>query len=221
MKSKNYFDLNSKFRTMEKIIRVDLAKKEISTEELEPRHPLFFYAGRSLTSKIIYDEVPSDAEPLSAANKIIFSTGFLTGTPAPNSGRISVGAKSPLTGGIKESNTGGRGPSYLANHGIRALILENQSSEWVILKIEGSGVEILDGSDYIGTNNYELNRRLREKWGSKIGIFSIGVAGERKYYNATIQSTDMEGYPSRAAARGGLGAVMGSKKVNSRFLMHH
>ncbi len=201
---------------MPKILRVNLQSQEITSEEITPAHPYMFFAGRSLSSKIIAEEVPPKTDPLGRKNKLIFATGFLTGTPCPNSGRISIGAKSPLTGGIKESNVGGRAPALLGRHDIRAIICENVAENWLLLLVEPAGnIKIIPCEDLQSKNNYELSIILRERYGKNCGIFSIGIAGEKCLKSASIASIDMEGYPSRHAGRGGMGTVMGSKKLKA------
>ncbi|MCP4760412.1 MAG: aldehyde ferredoxin oxidoreductase [archaeon] len=204
------------------LFRINLTSKEIIKQSIHEGHPLEFYAGRSLSSKIIATEVPPKSNALGSENKLIFALGFLSGTKAPSSGRISIGAKSPLTKGIKESNVGGRAPTMLSKYNIRGLIFEKQSSDWVIIKISEDNlnlVEILDGNKYLGLDNYELAQNLISDFGKKIGIFSIGTAGEELFANATVASIDLEGYPSRHAGRGGMGAVMGSKKIKAIIIM--
>ncbi|MHA1610782.1 MAG: aldehyde ferredoxin oxidoreductase C-terminal domain-containing protein [Promethearchaeota archaeon] len=201
---------------MPKLFRINLKSQEITSEEITPTHPYVFFAGRSLSSKIIADEVPPKTDPLGSGNKLIFATGFLTGTPCPNSGRISIGAKSPLTGGIKESNVGGRAPALLGRHDIRAIVCEGISESWLLLLIEPTGnIKAISCGDLQSKNNYELSTILRERYGKNCGIFSIGIAGEKCLKLASIASIDMEGYPSRHAGRGGMGTVMGSKKLKA------
>src|SRR6056297_767483 len=113
-----------------KLVRINLKTKAISDHPLKDQDPYYYYAGRALSSKIIAEEVTASCDPLSENNKLIFSSGFLGGTTAPNSGRISVGCKSPLTHGVKEANVGGRAPAYLSRLNIRALIFEEKSPEW-------------------------------------------------------------------------------------------
>jgi aldehyde:ferredoxin oxidoreductase len=197
------------------IHRIDLKTAKIETQDVLPGSKYEFFAGRSLSSKIITEEVPHESDPLGKENKLIIAPGFLTGTRAPNSGRLSIGGKSPLTGGVKEANVGGRAPAILGNQDIRALVLENQSPDWVLLKVENGRVTIIPAADYVGLNNYALAQKILETFGKNAGAFLIGCAGERLYRSASIASIDMEGYPSRHAARGGLGAVMGSKKVKA------
>jgi aldehyde:ferredoxin oxidoreductase len=201
------------------ILRINLSTKEVKKEPIEKGHVLEFYAGRALSSKIVHDEVPPKADPLGPENKLIVASGFLGGTPAPNSGRISIGSKSPLTMGIKESNVGGRAPAMLGYQDIRAIILEQSAASLTLLKIQNGEVEFLDASEYQGINNYEFATKLIEKYGKLVGAFTIGIAGEKMLQAASIASIDMEGYPSRHAGRGGMGAVLGSKKVKGILVM--
>ena len=138
-----------------------------------------------------------------------------SGSPFPCSARTSVGAKSPLTNGIKEANVGGRPAMMLARHGIRAIILENISPTLKLILIDNDGIYLVPAEEYNGLGNYDLHSNLKEGYGENIGIYSIGPAGQYLMKSATIGANDLEGYPSRHAARGGLGAVMGSKKIKA------
>ena len=197
------------------IVRINAHSNAIKYEEIAKNSKYYLLGARGLTSQIVHDEVPPRCDPLGPENKLILANGILTGSPFPNSARTSIGAKSPLTNGIKEANVGGR-PSYmLAKHGIRALVFEDVSPELKILLINENKIELLPGNEYKGLGNYELHRKLRGKYGEKIGIYSIGPAGEHRLPSATVAANDLEGYPSRHAARGGLGAVMGSKGIKA------
>jgi aldehyde:ferredoxin oxidoreductase len=200
---------------MLKIVRINLKTKKIKIEPVEKGHIYEFLGGRSLSAKIMLDEVDPNVDSLSKDNKLIFASGLLGGTFAPNSGRFSIGSKSPLTQGIKEANVGGLAPTLICRTGIKAIIFEGKASNWQLLKIEDDKIELIDADPYVGMNNYELDQKLSKKFGSKIGIFSIGIAGEKQLKAASIASMDLEGYPSRHAGRGGLGAVMGSKKLKA------
>lgn len=196
-----------------KLLRIDLTNKKVEFQEVPEVYAGL--GGRALTSKIILDEVTATSNPLGKNNKLVFAPGLLTGTNAPSSGRLSVGGKSPLTGGIKESNSGGVVSQKLAKMGIKALILEGKLDEWQVLKISKDAVAFFDAGTVLGKGNYEVGDILREKHGEKVGILSIGPAGEQKMSAASIAINDMEGRPSRHAGRGGLGAVLGSKKVKA------
>ena len=198
-----------------KIVRINLKEENIQFEEITQNSKYFLRGARGLSSQIIHDEVPPLCDPLGKENKIILANGVLAGSPFPCSARTSIGAKSPLTNGIKEANVGGRPAMMLARHGIRAIVLEDKSSTLKYIIIDEEGFKILPADKYDGLGNYELHSRLKLKYGEKIGIYSIGPAGEYLMKSATVGANDMEGYPSRHAARGGLGAVMGSKQIKA------
>jgi aldehyde:ferredoxin oxidoreductase len=134
--------------------------------------------------------------------------------------RLSVGAKSPLTGGIKESNAGGRTGLQLAHLGIRALIIEDQpgNSGWWTLHLCAQGARFEPADEYAGLGVYQAAPLLLDRYGSKRAIALIGPAGEMRLYAAGIQNVDKDRTPSRIAARGGLGAVMGSKGLKALVL---
>ncbi|MGI6097286.1 MAG: aldehyde ferredoxin oxidoreductase C-terminal domain-containing protein [Dethiobacteria bacterium] len=199
---------------MNKFLRVDMRNQSTKIEEAPAKYQ--FMGGRRLISQLLLDEVDPTCEPLGRHNKLVIAPGLLGGTPAPCSGRLSVGGKSPLTGGIKESNSGGTAAAKLARLGYKAVIVEDQPQEgWYILKINKDGATFLNGENLLGLDSYEACKRLREEHGEKIGIIIIGVAGERQYRLATCAVADPEGDPARHAARGGMGAVMGSKKLKA------
>lgn len=203
---------------MAKIIRVNLSNLSMKSEPVPERYNML--GGRGLTSTIIYNEVNPITHPLSEGNKLVFAPGVLTGTTAPSSGRLSVGAKSPLTGGIKESNVGGTAARKMANLGIKGLVLEGkaQDKNKYILKISSTGLELLPAEDIWGLGNYDIGEHLRERFGNKVCVLSIGQAGIHQMASATIAVTDMDGRPCRHAGRGGLGAVMGSKGLKAIIL---
>ncbi|MHA1149019.1 MAG: aldehyde ferredoxin oxidoreductase C-terminal domain-containing protein [Promethearchaeota archaeon] len=198
-----------------KIIRVNLKKGSTYSEEITKESKFFLLGGRALSAQILSNEVPPECDPLGAMNKLIIAIGTLAGTPFPNSARTSVGGKSPLTNGIKEANVGGRPGMMLAMRGIRALVFENISAELKLVLINDEGIQLLSASEYENLGNYDLHQQLYTRYGEKIGIYSIGPAGEHMLCASTVAANDLEGYPSRHAARGGLGAVMGSKKVKA------
>ena len=198
-----------------RIAKIDVKTEEIKYKEISRDSIYYLLGGRGLSSQIIHDEVPPLCDPLGAENKLILANGILAGSPFPCSARTSVGGKSPLTNGIKEANVGGRPAMMLARHGIRALVLENISLSLKMILLDDMSIRILPAEEYKGLGNYKLHSILKEKYGEKIGIYSIGPAGEYLMKSATVGANDLEGYPSRHAARGGLGAVMGSKRVKA------
>lgn len=200
---------------MSKILRINTKEKTFSFEE--PSKEFAGLGGRALTSKLILNEVPAACHPLSAANKLVIAPGLLAGTAAANSGRLSAGAKSPLTGGIKESNSGGLVAQKLARLGIKALVLEDKPEDdnYSMIVIKQDSVEILSADEYAGKGNYDVMEKLWNKYGKNTGVMSIGQAGEQCLKAASIQQADPKGRPGRALGRGGLGAVMGSKKIKA------
>ncbi|MFX1387241.1 MAG: aldehyde ferredoxin oxidoreductase N-terminal domain-containing protein, partial [Promethearchaeota archaeon] len=198
-----------------KIVRINVENDDIRYDEITSESKFYLRGARGLSSQIIRDEVPPLCDPLGSENKLIIANGILGGSPFPCSARTSVGAKSPLTNGIKEANVGGRPAMMLARHGIRAIVLEDISSVLKYILINEEAIKILPGEEYKGLGNYQLHLRLKEKYGENIGIFSIGPTGEHLMKSATVGANDLEGYPSRHAARGGLGAVMGSKRIKA------
>ncbi|MFW9969421.1 MAG: aldehyde ferredoxin oxidoreductase C-terminal domain-containing protein [Candidatus Odinarchaeota archaeon] len=198
-----------------RIVRINVESESIQNEEITPDSKYFLLGGRGLSSQIIHDEVPSLCDPLGRENKLIIANGLLAGSPFPCSARTSVGAKSPLTNGIKEANVGGKPAMMLARHGIRALILENISPILKIILIDENKINLIPTEEYDSLGNYELHLKLQERYGKNIGIYSIGPAGQYLMKSATVSANDLEGFPSRHAARGGLGAIMGSKKIKA------
>ena len=199
-----------------KILRVDMST---STIRIEPSpEELAEFGGRGLTAEIISREVPPTCDPLGPENKLVLGMGLLAGTIFVNSSRISVGAKSPLTGGIKESNAGGTIGTALGKTGLKSIIIEGgpQSGEQLILKIdkEGNG-SFYSAAEYKGLRTYALMEKLTAAYGDKIAVLCIGPAGEQMLASASIQASDVDGRPCRAAGRGGLGAVMGSKGLKA------
>jgi len=172
------------------------------------------HGGRGLTSTIVAAEVPPTCHPLGPHNKLVIAPGLLSGTPAANSGRLSVGGKSPLTGTIKEANAGGTSAQLLARCGCKALILEGQpqGDAWYSLALTPDGVTINTETELIGKGNFEVVDTLSERLPNKQGIITIGPAGEMKMASANVSIKDSDGH-LRSAGRGGLGAIMGSKRV--------
>ena len=200
---------------MPKFIRVDMASKTVKFEECPEKYAGL--AGRGLTSNFVADEVKPTCHALGKNNKLIFAPGYLTGTSASNSGRLSCGAKSPLTGGIKESNTGGTFGQKMSKMDIKAIVFEGIPTEdkYYVVKITMDGVTIEDApAETIGMGNYEAIKVLQAKYGPKAGVAIIGPAGEMRLTAANISFADPQSN-IRSAGRGGLGAVMGSKKIKA------
>lgn len=195
------------------LLRINLENKEVLIEDFPDK--LKKLGGRALTSTIISDEIEADVEPLSKENKIVFATGLLTGINASSVHRLSCGSLSPLTGGIKESNSGGIFALHMALSSIGAIILENELDQLSIIKIDGTSVEVINAEDYKGLRTIETGNKLRQQFGNNISYICIGPAGENRLLASSIVVSDVDGTASRHLGRGGLGAVMGSKKVKA------
>ena len=200
---------------MPKILRFNTTTKELRSEEVPEKYAAL--GGRALTSQLVFDEVPATCDPLGPFNKLVIAPGMLSGTNAPSSGRLSVGGKSPLTGGIKEANAGGITSQKLASLGIKAVVLEGkpEGNDWYGIKINSDGAELFNANDLAGKGTYEVTAICRERYGSKVAVMTIGPAGEMQLLAAGVTNNDSDGNSSRYAGRGGLGAVMGSKKVKA------
>jgi aldehyde:ferredoxin oxidoreductase len=194
---------------MSKILRVNMTDRTATFEDPPDKYKLL--AGRGLTSTMVLDEVDPTCHPLGPNNKLVFAPGIVTGTTAPSSGRISVGAKSPLTGGIKESNAGSCWPQHVARLGLKAIVVEGQADGWWGLHLTKDGAEFFAADEYAGRGLFEIFPGLFERFGKKVGIAAIGVAGEHKMAMAGVCFNDIDNRPSRYSGRGGLGAVMASK----------
>ncbi len=194
-----------------KILRVNMDELTVEFENVPEDYKNL--GGRALTSQIVADEVSPKAHPLGPNNKLIFAPGIVTGTNSPNSGRISAGGKSPLTGGIKESNAGTPFAKTLAQKGIKALVIEGEpkKDKFYILKLGKDGEQFVEADDYVGKGLYKAYEDLHEEFGEGIEITGVGIAAELRAANAGISYTDPEGMSSRYSGRGGLGAVMASK----------
>ena len=173
--------------------------------------------GRALLDSILLAEVPPTCHPLGPYNKVIIAPGLFAGTTMPTAGRLSIGAKSPLTGGIKESNVGGMAGIVLGQLGIGALVIEGESASQSlqVLVIRQDSTELVEAPELKGLGNYDTVAALKERFGQKVVIISIGPCGEMKMAAATVAVTDNDGRPCRHAGRGGLGAVMGAKGLKA------
>jgi aldehyde:ferredoxin oxidoreductase len=173
--------------------------------------------GRGLSAQILLDEVQPTCDPLGPENKLIFAPGLLVGNMLTSCDRISIGGKSPLTGGVKESNAGGTTGMALVMLGIKALILEDKpdGEDWWILELNKEGVHFMPAGEITGKGIYETSKILLSKFGSKVSLSMIGPGGEMGMLAAGITNIDKDQTPTRISARGGLGALMGSKRIKA------
>ncbi|MEE9436595.1 MAG: aldehyde ferredoxin oxidoreductase C-terminal domain-containing protein [Candidatus Adiutricales bacterium] len=200
---------------MDKILRIDVGAGDNPQVSETPLGDYAGSGGRALTSAIVSKEVPPLCHPLGADNKLVIAPGLLSGTTAAMSGRLSIGCKSPLTGGIKEANAGGQAAQVMARLGYAAIVLEGKPNNDNLYKvfIDKDGVKITVDNSLKMLSNYDVIEKMKAQHGEKVACISIGPAGEMKMCAATIACTDMEQRPTRHAGRGGVGAVMGAKGI--------
>ncbi len=205
---------------MLKILRIDSGAAGGPKATEVPTGEYTGMGGRGLTSTLVAKEVPPLCHPLGAENKLVIAPGILSGTIAAMSGRLSVGAKSPLTGGIKEANSGGQAAQVLARLGYAAIVLEGKPGNEDLYKvyINKDGVKITKDNSLKMMSNYDLAEKVKAEYGDKVAMISIGPAGEMKLCAASVACTDVEFRPTRHAGRGGLGAVMGAKGIKAIIL---
>ncbi|MHA2474177.1 MAG: aldehyde ferredoxin oxidoreductase N-terminal domain-containing protein, partial [Promethearchaeota archaeon] len=194
-----------------KILRVNMTNLEAKFEDLPEGWAGL--GGRGMTSTIVATEVPPTCDPLGVHNKLVFAPGIVTGTKAPNSGRLSVGGKSPLTGGIKEANAGTPFAQKLGRMRIGAIIIEgkHKGDDYYLLKVTTNKAEFINANKWSNRGLYDVHKELIKEFGDKVGICSVGIAAEMLGAMSGVCFNDPEGLPSRYAGRGGLGAVMASK----------
>lgn len=199
---------------MRKYLDIELGSHEVVTTEVPPSHAL--RAGRYFIAETLLRLGAATCDPLSPSNPLIFSAGPFSGTNLSNANRLSVGCKSPLTGGIKESNSGGTFAVAMGQLGLAGFTLHGGSKDWVIIRMCRDGsVNFLPADHFLGKGNFETAAALHAEFGEKVSIGLCGPVGEYLGLLAGIAFSDRERRPARLAARGGVGAVMGSKKVKA------
>lgn len=193
-----------------KILRVDLTNEKVSVEEIDPQMAKDFIGGRGWAIRYLYDEVDPTVDPLAPENKLIFGTGPLTATPAPTGNRYMVVTKSPLTGALSCSNAGGMFPTEMKRTGFDLFIFEGRAERPLYLWVNDDQVEIRPAEHLWGKTVHQTEDILLEETDSKAKVACIGPAGERLVKIAAIMNDK-----HRAAARSGVGAVMGSKMLKA------
>ncbi len=199
---------------IDRIIRVDMSTGDVTEERAPEAYALL--GGRALTSRMLLEETDARIHPLGEAARLYIAPGLLAGTAVTTSGRTSFGFKSPLTGGTKEANVGGQLGHRLARLGIKAIVVSGASPHgWQRLDIDGGSARLSPADDLAGRGNYDLHRELVGEALRTRAAATIGPAGERRMASASVAVTDPEGRPTRHAARGGPGAVMGAKGLKA------
>ena len=200
--------------TGDRLLRVDMSSQTVSVDPFPEEWKLL--GGRALSARILLEECDPSCDPLGPDNVLVMAPGVLSGTSAPTSGRISIGGKSPLTGGIKEANAGGNPGQDLMKLGYRAVVVKGQPADpdkRYAVDVDSEGGSVKEVPDCKGLWNYALIEQLAGRYPKTASFISIGPAGELRLTGASVACTDQEQdrHPARHAARGGLGAVMGSK----------
>ena len=191
-----------------KILRVNLTTGKITTEEVDPKIARDYIGGRGWAIRYLYDEVDPQVAPFSPENKLIFATGPLTATTAPTGNRYMVVTKSPLTGALAHSNSGGDFPTWMKRTGFDMFIFEGAAKEPVYLWVHEDHVELRPAGHIWGKEVPESTDILLSETDPKAKVACIGPAGENRALMAAIMNDK-----HRAAARSGVGAVMGSKNL--------
>ena len=195
-------------------LHIELGSRKVRTESLSGE--ALVRAGRHRIATTLLDEGAASVDPLAPEAPLMFSAGPLAGTNFSNANRLSVGCRSPLTGGIKEANGGGTFAFALGQLELAGLTLRGAADAWTVIHLKkGGGIEWHDASEYLGLGNFEAARRLHERFGKKVSLALCGPVGERLGLLSGIAFSDTDLRPSRLAARGGVGAVMGSKRVKA------
>jgi aldehyde:ferredoxin oxidoreductase len=197
------------------ILRVDMEMLQVRWEASSETYK--YLGGRALIAKVLLDEIPAACDALGPHNKLIFAPGLLGGAGVTTAGRLSIGAKSPLTGGVKEANAGGNAGDTLGRMGIKAIVVENQpvKDTFYILLLRDGSAELIEADHLSGLGTYATAQQLQEQYGEDSTVISIGQAGEYLLSGAGIACTGERDQRSNHAARGGLGAVMGSKGLKA------
>jgi aldehyde:ferredoxin oxidoreductase len=191
-------------------LKIDLSKSKAVAETYDESLALNFLGGRGFAVKILWDTLEQGTDPLSPENKLIFAAGPLTAIGLPNSGKLVVASKSPLTGGYGDGNLGTLAAVNIRKAGYDALVIEGKAQTPVILYIKDKACEFVDAKDFWGLNSFETHEQLSKKYSRMAGIVSIGPAGENLIKFATVVSQE-----GRAGGRPGMGAVMGSKNLKA------
>ena len=193
-----------------KTIRINLTDKSIKVESLEQEVAQKYLGARGLGVKTLMDDIDPKIDPLSEENELIIAAGALTGAPVPTSGRFMVITKAPLTGAIAISNSGGRWGAEFKATGHDMIVVEGKSEKPVYISIIDDEIEIRDAAHVWGKTSLAVTRELEKEIPEKGKVLCIGPSGENLSYMAGIMN-DVD----RAAARGGVGAVMGSKNLKA------
>jgi len=197
-----------------KILRINLATQKVTREDVDPQIARDYLGGRGWAIHYLYNEMDPMADALSPENVLIFATGPLTATPAPTGNRYMVVTKSPLTGALAHSNSGGEFPTWMKRTGFDLFIFEGKSPEPVYVFVNEDQIEVRSAAHLWGKDVNATTDILKSETSAEARVACIGTAGENLALMAAIMNDK-----NRAAARSGVGAVMGSKNLKAVVVM--
>jgi len=197
-----------------KVLRINLTTRKVTSEDVDPKIARAYLGGRGWAIHYMYREMDPMADPLGPENMLIFATGPLTATPAPTGNRYMVVTKSPLTGALAHSNSGGDFPTWMKRTGYDLFIFEGKASEPVYVFVNEDQVEVRPAAHLWGKDTHETTDILLAETSKDAKVACIGPAGENLALMAAIMNDK-----HRAAARSGVGAVMGSKNLKAVVAM--
>ncbi len=193
-----------------RFLNVNLTKNKAVVSNYDSSFAFNYLGGRGFAARILWDQLKPGTDPLSPDNKLIFAAGPLTGFGVPNSGKLVVAAKSPLTGGYGDGNIGTQAAVQMRKAGYDALIIEGRAKSPVFVHVRDKSAELVDAKNFWGLDAYETEKQLKPMFEGSAGIVMIGPAGENLVKYATIVSQQ-----GRSGGRPGMGAVMGSKNLKA------
>ncbi len=193
-----------------KLLQVDLTKGKAVPQKYDAEFAKTFLGGRGFAVKILWDQLKPDLDPLSPENLLIFAAGPLTAFSLPSSGKLLVAAKSPLTGGYGDGNVGTQATVQMRKAGYDGIVIHGKASKPTILLIQDDETKFVDARDYWGESTFKTERRLKKEYSTRVGVVSIGQAGENQVKFANVISQE-----GRGGGRPGMGAVMGSKNLKA------
>jgi len=201
---------------MNSVLRIDLTSGRVEEQDIPEEVYHDFLGGRGLGARILFDELKPDTDPLSPENKLVFAVGPLTATRSPTSGRVSISTKSPLTGTILDCNAGGHWGPELKRAGYDAVIIEGRAEMPSIIVIDNGKTEIRPAGGLWGKGVHESTSAVSKIDGKEFKVACIGPAGENEVLISSIMLDKAgDGRRGGVAARGGPGAVMGSKNLKA------
>lgn len=193
-----------------RFLHVNLTKNRSTTERFDVAFAFNYLGGRGFAAKILWDQLRPGTDPLSPENKLIFVGGPLTGFGLPNSGKLIVASKSPITGGYGDGNIGTLAAIQMRKAGYDAVIIEGKAKSPAFIRIDDKITELVDAEDLWSLDSFETEKQLKTVYGPTAGILCIGPAGENLVRFATVVSEE-----GRSGGRSGMGAVMGSKNLKA------